>query len=188
MCNDYSLPMSEESNRQNIPGYVSIKEAAKILGISANRVYAYVEEGRLPSAKAAHVIMIPLEEVKKFKPQLSGRPRTTLPLWRISSQDNELLMTTISVQVRHGKHRQLIKEFEEIKREKQHLFRGTIARYIVESEAYPGRMNIVLIWRSTVMPDKASQERMLDEFREALVDVLDWETAHYDTGKVVMHT
>ena len=64
----YSLPMSEENNRQNIPGYVSIKEAAKMLGISANRVYAYVEEGRLPSAKAAHVIMIPLEDVKKFKP------------------------------------------------------------------------------------------------------------------------
>lgn len=188
MCSDYSLPMSEENNRQNVPGYVSIKEAAKILGISANRVYAYVEEGRLPSAKAAHVIMIPLEEVKKFKPQLSGRPRTTIPFWRISPQDNELVMTTITVQVRHGQYKQLIKKFEEIKREKQHLFRGTIARYIVESETYSDRMNIVLVWRSTVMPDKTSQEQMLDEFQKALIDVLDWDTAQYDTGRVIMHT
>ncbi len=64
--------MRNENDRSNIPGYVSIKEAAKILGISANRVYAYVEEGRLPSAKAAHVIMIPLKAVEDFKPLLSG--------------------------------------------------------------------------------------------------------------------
>ena len=38
------------------------------------------------------------------------------------------------------------------------------------------------------MPDAVSQERMLNEFREALSDVLDWDTAQYDTGKVAMHT
>ena len=71
--------MRNENNRPSIPGYVSIKEAAEILGISPNRVYTYVEEGRLPSAQAAHVIMIPLDALNSFKAQLSGRPRTRVP-------------------------------------------------------------------------------------------------------------
>ena len=188
MCNNYPVLMNEGNNRQNIPGYVSIKEAAKILGISANRVYAYVEEGRLPSAKAAHVIMIPLEEVNNFKPQLSGRPRTSIPYWRISPEDNMLLMTTISVRIKDGQYKRLMTRLEEIKQEKQHLFPGTLARYIVESEAHLDYLNIMFVWRNTIMPDEVSRERALNEFKQALEEMLDWDTALYDTGKVVMHT
>ena len=64
--------MNEYVGRPNLPGYVSIKEAAKILGISDKRVYEYVGEGRLSSTWAADVIMIPLEEVQKFKRRSSG--------------------------------------------------------------------------------------------------------------------
>ena len=92
--------MRNENERPTIPGYVTIKDAAKILGVSANRVYTYVEEGRLPSAQAAHVIMIPLEALKDFKSQLSGRPRTTIPIWRISPEENAVLTTTIVVRIR----------------------------------------------------------------------------------------
>ncbi len=54
--------MNEYAGRPNLPGYVSIKEAAKMLGISDKRVYEYVDQGRLPSMWAANVIMIPLGE------------------------------------------------------------------------------------------------------------------------------
>jgi excisionase family DNA binding protein len=113
--------MSKDDDRLNIPGYVSIKEAAKILGISANRVYAYVEEGRLPSAKAAHVIMIPLAAVEDFKPQLSGRPRTSIPVWRISPEENAVLATSMLVRIKTHQRAKLMKRLEEIRREKQHL-------------------------------------------------------------------
>src|SRR5258708_39725377 len=86
--------MRNENDRPTIPGYVTIKEAAKMLGISANRVYTYVEEGRLPSAKAAHVIMIPLEALKDFKSKLSGRQRTTIPILLISPEVNSVLTTS----------------------------------------------------------------------------------------------
>jgi excisionase family DNA binding protein len=180
--------MSNENDRSNIPGYVSIKEAARILGISANRVYAYVEEGRLPSAKAAHVIMIPLEAVEDFKPQLSGRPRTSVPVWRISPEENTLLATSMLVQIRTHQHAKLITRLEEVRREKQHLFPGTIARYMIEKQRQPEHIEILLIWRNTAMPDEATFNRWLNEFQEALGDVLDWETAQYDTGRVIMHT
>lgn len=180
--------MSNENDRANIPGYVSIKEAAKILGISANRVYAYVEEGRLPSAKAAHVIMIPLEAVEEFKPQLSGRPRTSVPVWRISPEENTVLATSILVRIRPQQHAKLVTRLEDMRREKQHLFPGTLARYMIEKQRQPEHIEILFIWRNTAMPDEATYNHWLSEFRQALSDVLDWKTAEYDTGRVIMHT
>ena len=172
----------------NMPGYVSIKDAAKILKISANRVYAYVEEGRLSGVKAAHVIMIPLEEVKNFKPNISGRPRTSIPRWRISPADNTLLRTVITVNVRVGQQEKLFEEFEAIRKSEQFLFPGTVIRYIVGEEKMPHNIEIVLIWRSSVMPDKTVRERELTAFREALADVVDWDTAQYKDDVVYMHT
>src|SRR6266700_5143671 len=94
--------MSEYAGRPSLPGYVSIKEAAKILGISDKRVYEYVDEGRLTSMWAADVIMIPLDEVKKFRRRSSGRPRKSIPAWRISSGDNAQYVTSITVQIHPG--------------------------------------------------------------------------------------
>src|SRR2546430_14233271 len=101
--------MSNNNDPSRVPGYVSIKEAAKILGLSPSRVYEYVEDGRLSSVRAAHVILIPLEEVENFKPSISGRPRKSVPRWRISPKDNHLLSTTILVQLRSHRRRTYIK-------------------------------------------------------------------------------
>src|SRR5258707_7723603 len=107
--------MSEYMGRPNLTGYVSVKEAAKILGISDKRVYEYVDEGRLPSMWAADVIMLPLEEVKKFKRKTSGRPRKNIPAWRISSGENTQFMTSICAQIRDGQLDALVQKLEEIR-------------------------------------------------------------------------
>jgi excisionase family DNA binding protein len=180
--------MHNENERPTIPGYVTIKEAAKILGVSANRVYTYVEEGRLPSAQAAHVIMIPLEALKDFKSQLSGRPRTTIPTWRISPEENAVLTTSIVVQIRPNQHARLLARLEEVRRERQHLFPGTIARYVMEKRQQPEHIEILLIWRGTAMPDEATYNQWLEGLRQAFSDVLEWDTAQYDSGRVLIHT
>src|SRR6266702_8347598 len=94
--------MRNENDQPGVPGYISIKEAAEKLGLSPSRVYEYVEDGRLTSVRAAHVILIPLDEVENFKPKLAGRPRRSIPPWRISPKENMLLSTTIFVQIRTG--------------------------------------------------------------------------------------
>jgi excisionase family DNA binding protein len=76
--------MDNSVNSLRVPGYVSVKEAAEMLGLSPRTVYDYIEEGRLPSARLADVIAIPIEEIKKFKREPSGRPRQNTPLWHIS--------------------------------------------------------------------------------------------------------
>ncbi len=180
--------MKEDIDRPSLPGYVSIKEAAKILGISDKRVYAYVDEGRLSSVWASRIIMIPLEEVENFKPKISGRPRANVPKWRISPKDNTLLRTSIKVDVRAGQQAQLLERFEEIRQSEQHNFPGTVIRYIAGQEIAPQRIEIVFIWRSSVMPDEVERERELEAFRQALADVVDWDTAQYEHDVVYMHT
>jgi excisionase family DNA binding protein len=71
--------MREYLDLPTLPEYVSIKEAAKMLGVSDKRVYTYIEDGRLPAVRAAHVIMISIQEIKKFKPKISGCPRKNAP-------------------------------------------------------------------------------------------------------------
>ena len=183
MKDNTSLP-----NMPNMPGYVTIKEAAKILHISAHRVYDYVEDGRFSPVRAGNVIMLPIEEVKNFKPNISGRPRTSVPKWRISPTDNTLLRTSIQVHVRAGQQEKLFEQFEAIRQSEQFLFPGTVIRYIAGKEQVPQSIEIVLIWRSSVMPDEAERERELEAFRQALADVVDWKTARYEDDVVYMHT
>ena len=133
-------------------------------------------------------LAISIEEVRKFKREPSGRPRKITPLWRISSGDNEQFMTVILVQERAGLHDALVQKLEGIRQKKEHLFPGTVIRYLAESDESDGQVILVLIWRGTVMPDETEREQALTQFRQALADVLDWDTAQYKNGQVLMHT
>ena len=172
----------------DLPGYVSIREAAKVLGISERRVRLYIEMKRLEAVRAADVLMIPSESVKNFERKIVGRPRKNTLAWHISSIENTQFMTFISVQTQLHQEMRLAQRLEEIRRGGQHIFPGTVVRYIVRSATIPRQVEIVLVWRSTVMPDQIERERALEAFRQTLADVLDWDTAQYNDGEVLMHT
>ncbi len=172
----------------DLPGYVSTKEAAKILGVSERRVRLYIEMQRLPAVRAADVLLLPLEDVKNFKRKIVGRPRKNTLVWRISSSENTQFTTSISVQIRAHQEKRLLQRLQEIKREGQHVFPGTVARYIVKDATMPRRVEITLVWRRIIMPNETEREQALDAFRQALADVLDWNTAQYSNGEVLMHT
>ena len=180
--------MREYLDLPAMPEYVSIKEAAKMLGVSDKRVYAYIEDGRLPAVRAAHVIMIPIEEVKKFKPKISGRPRKNTPAWRTSPEENLLLTTSIFVPLRIDQLERLQQRLEELKQDSEYLFPGTVARYILLSKTHPGNLEVLLIWRSSLMPDEITRRQEIDDFRQALADMLDWPNARYDEGQALFHT
>src|SRR5262249_14515101 len=119
----------------DLPGYVSTREASKLLGVSERRIRLYIEMKRLPAVRAADVLMIPLENVKNFKRKIVGRPRKNTLAWRISSTENIQFMTSISVQMQIDQDELLTQRLEEMKRSGQHVFPGTVARYIVRSES-----------------------------------------------------
>lgn len=180
--------MEDSEQFLRIPGYVSVKDAAKILGLSPRTVYDYVEEGRLPSARLADVIAISVEDLAQFKREPSGRPRKNTPLWRISSGDNEQFLLLILAQLRAGQHDVLMQKLEEMRKSKHHVFPGTVMRYVAESTRDDEWVIIVLVWRGTILPDEAKREEELEAFRRALDGMVDWATAEYRSGSVLMHT
>lgn len=159
-----------------------------MLGISERRIRLYIEMKRLPAVRAADVLMIPVENVKNFKRKIVGRPRKNTLAWRISSAENTQFITSISVQMQIHQEKQLMLWLEEIRRNGQHVFPGTVARYVVRSKTVPRQVEIVLVWRSTIMPNEMEREQELEALRLQLADVLDWSTAQYNDGEVLMHT
>jgi excisionase family DNA binding protein len=180
--------MSEDDDIPKISGYLSVKEAAQALDISEKMVYFYIENKRLQAVRASNLLLIPVEEIEKFEQKAVGRPRTRTPGWRRSTKDNSLFVVSIDVKIKSDKRDELIKKLDEIRQKKLHNFSGTIARYIIEYETSPDKVEIQLIWKTGTAPDEPAREEALEAFRRELADVLDWSTAQYNHGIVLMHT
>lgn len=65
---------------------------------------------------------------------------------------------------------------------------GTVARYIVRNIADPARVQLVLLWRYKTMPSEREREAALEALRADLADLLDWESASYLEGQVLLNT
>jgi len=181
--------MSDEDYLPNItPEFISVRDAAKILGVSERSVYGYIEERKLLGFKAANLTVVALKDLQKFRRGTTGRPRTRVPEWRISDNDNVQLMTQVFIQIRAGKEEILAQRLEEIRKTNRHTFPGTVSRYFAHSQTDPTDLQILLIWRGTVMPDETSRENALSSLREELADLLDWENAHVEMHQILMHT
>lgn len=94
--------MTEYIELPEVPDYISTDQAAKILGISKQRVYQYIEEKRLPAFRVGNVILLKEEAVKQFKPHITGRPRKKEPHWRVYRGGSVVIGTDIQAQVREG--------------------------------------------------------------------------------------
>jgi excisionase family DNA binding protein len=180
--------MADYIELPEVPDYISTEQAARILGISKQRVYQFIEEKRLPAFRAGNVILLRQEAVEHFKPHMTGRPRKKEPLWRVYRGGSSVLGTEIQVQVREGKQAQVRERLRAIYAGQRHTFPGTIQRYIFTDDGSPATVSIWLVWKDTEMPDEATQEKDLGAFRAELADVLDWETAQISTKEGIIYT
>jgi hypothetical protein len=98
-----------------------------------------------------------------------------------------LIQTSITVQIRAEKQEAFLQKLAEIRYKKEHLFPGTVARYIAGSSKQPNSIEITFIWRSSIMPDEATRQEALKAFQDALTDVVGWTTARYDDRTMFMH-
>ena len=173
----------------NIEGHYTIREVAKRLGISYSTANNYIATGRLKAKRAGNNYMVPREELDKFERRVAGRPRTSTPKWRVSPEGNLQIGTSIEARLREGvSESDFARALEEVKLSGQHLFEGTIARYVLSNEHDPSRVQFLLIWRETVMPSPEAIEQALADLGKVLADVLIWETASSTTQRIWMHT
>ena len=180
--------MKDVFSLPQIPGYVNIKEAARILGVAESSVYRYVQLGRLPAYQAGRNIMVEEDALKQFKPSHTGRPRKRDASWRTSPETSSFTVTYIHVRVKQGKQEDLKRILWGFRQAGYHLFPGTVTRYISLDNTAPVSATIQLVWKNSDMPNKEAYNQELAAFQKDLEDVLDWGTAQYRDGTVLLHT
>lgn len=168
----------------DLPGYVSVKEAAEIIGCSPSRVYQYIASGLLPAQKVGRMRILPIEAVRKFKRSPAGRLRAKAPAWRSYRSHVKLSVTVIQVKIRKGQQKKLLQMLRSVEPE-NYTFPGTIARYIFGDTR---TIEIVLIWKDTEMPDETTRQQDFLSFQQVLADFVDWETTQISTKDVYLHT
>ncbi len=181
--------MSKDINLSDVDKFVSLREAAKLLGMTAKSVHHHIQNGEIPATMLGGRYIILREDVLKFKPRIAGRPRKSVPQWHVSPSNNPVIVTLIEAELRVGTtESDFLQALERVKQSKQHLFQGTVARYIFSEEREPRRVQFFFVWRQGAMPPASEIENELAALREALGPVLIWDGASYRTGRVWMHT
>jgi excisionase family DNA binding protein len=183
----YTLCMKDMVKSVELPdlaGYVSVKEAAEMIGCTPSRVYQYIASGLLPAQKIGRMRILPREAVRTFKRSPAGRLRAKAPVWRSYRSHVKLSITIIRVQIRKGQQKKLLQMLRSVEPE-DHTFPGTIARYIFGDAR---TIEILLVWKDTEMPDETTREQHLLSFQQALADFVDWETAQVSSKDVFLHT
>ncbi|SRR5258707_563788 len=167
--------------------YLSVQEVASMLGVSARSVYGYIAKGQLPATRMGERIFVKAQDVSAFERNAPGRQRVLAPAWHIPPQRNRQYVTMITVRVRVGASEALEDRLVEIQGSSAHRFFGTSARYVVQNQRDPDEIDLVLVWRSAVMPDLACREAAVAALAADLVDVLEWETAVVKEGQTLLH-
>lgn len=167
--------------------WISIREAARQLGISPRTVYGYAETGRLPFEQREDMRMVDAEAVAALVRRAPGRVRTSTPDWHQPPELNPLTLTTITVSMRPGQQEALEAKLTETRQQNTHRLPGTAARYIMQDRNDPGKVRLVLLWRSSALPSAEEIVAAMEALRVYLADVLDWNTAVVEEGLVLLH-
>lgn len=165
------------------PEYLSIAEAADLLGVRARSVYCYLEDGSLSGVRVGRAMMLRKDEVLCFQRKAPGRVRVHTPPWRVPPAQNIPYLTLITVQLRPGQEENLEHVLHEIWMMGKHSLLGTAARYIARRA---DEVEIVLLWRSAAMPEDEQCISTLKALCEDLKEICDWETAVWKDARVLL--
>jgi len=171
-----------------IPGHVSTKKAAEMLGISDDRIYQFIKAKRLPSRRVSGMLMIPIEAVEQFKRYPTGRARTQAPAWRTYRSNIKMLGTAIEVHLLPGQERAFEKMLKAMAKGERHRLTGSVQRYILRDTKDATLVSIWLVWKDREMPDEAVQQQELDAFKAEFAEVLDWDTAVFSQKEGMIYT
>ena len=160
-----------------LPECVTIQEAANMMGVSERTIYFYIEDGSLPAFRLGKCTVLRKGDVDTYQRKAPGRLRIRTPAWHTPPVNNPAHLTTITVQILPGQNERLESRLNEIRQQGTHAFPGTARRYITRSLLDPNRVQVLLIWRGTVLPTEEERGAALAAFRAELADLLDWQTA-----------
>ncbi len=170
------------------PEYLSVKEAARLLGVSERSIYGYLESGRLASTQQGNLLGIETAALRCFHRAVAGRPRTRQPEWHRSSADNAQVLMTVRVQIRAGQRQALEQCLEQLRLGNRHALPGTIARYIAREPGAEERVCFMFVWRKVTMPPQEKRAAAFAALRDELAEIVDWETMSVQECEMLLHT
>ena len=83
----------------HIPEYLTVKEAASLLGVSPRTVYGYIEADTLPGLSIGNTTVVLAADVASFQRRAPGRKRVQTPRWHIAMLEGQLLLATLAQRV-----------------------------------------------------------------------------------------
>jgi excisionase family DNA binding protein len=193
------LPEQEEKQAQaphelhlasgpvQVDEFVSVRDAAKILGVSARSVYGYIETGKLLGIRIGASIAVHAKDVHNYQRPAVGRPRERIPIWRVPVVMNLQYLTTIQVRVIEGQGEKLKQRLAEIRGGRKHMLAGTVARYVVRDLESPDEVQVVLVWRKLCMPPQEERREAVQALCQDLSDILDKDGMVYREGEVLLN-
>lgn len=170
------------------PEYLSVRETARLLGVSERSVYGYLEKERLPVTHQGNLLVIETAAVHSFQRLAAGRPRVRQPEWHRSSHENGQVLTQVSVEVQAGQRQALEQRLAQIHLSNRHQLPGTIARYIAWEPRPSTRVKMVFIWRRAAMPPEGERGAALKALWDELDDLLAWKTMVIQECDMLLHT
>lgn len=177
----------EDDELTGMPGYVTPKKAALMLGLTDKRIHQLIRAKRLPARKMLGRYVIREEAVEDFKRSPAGRLRTQPPPWRAYGSGIHLKGRGIQVQIRPGQEETFEKKLQAMREEQTHLLSGTMLRHILLEEDEPARVHIWLEWKDNEA-DEETLARELADFKAEFADVLDWGTEQSSSLKGLLYT
>src|SRR5258707_4159860 len=167
--------------------YLTVQEAASMLGVSARSVYGYIAKGQLPATHIGERMLVKAQDVSAFELTPAGRRRERSPFWHVAPELNTLSLTMIKVRLRPGCDALLEQKLAEFRSSQKHRIAGTSARYIGRSQCDPGQIEILLFWRRAMQTPDDVQKASLCAFYADLDEVAEWETAVVEEIHMLLH-
>lgn len=177
----------EWQTKMNIPEsetFLSVSEAVRLLGCSRSKVYQYIKEGRLSSHRIGRLLVLLRTEVEQLQAKLTGSAPALAPHWQMDEVES---LPALVVRVRiKSEHRETLEErLLAVEAEQLYPFRGSVTRYVIGDS---DEIELVVVWRSSEMPDEETWRGDLQVFQQAFADVVDWKTASLSWGTILYHT
>jgi excisionase family DNA binding protein len=170
----------------SIPGYVPVAEAARLLGLSPERVCQHLRAGHLPYRRVSGRYLIPLEAVQTFRRHPHGRTRKAPPPWKVFRTGTTVHTLSIEVAPRAGCEQRAWQRLAALATTQEHTFPGTMQRYILASADEPS-ITLMLIWKDTEA-EMCAIDAALERFKHDFADVLDWQHANARLTQAIAYT
>lgn len=159
--------------------FLSVREAARLLGVSPRCVYNYIARGKLARTRRNKWVMLKEQDVLAFKRRVPLR-QDWLPLG-----PRLYALTTIIVPVRSGCEARLGEKLVEFHDQGKHQITGTCAGAMSRSLRSPEWLTILLFWPADELPPEQQREQEIAALAADLAGVCDWERALSAEGQII---